>query len=225
MRDYFARVFLMIFISASISASEYILLPKGTFYVNFLEQPIDAVFPQFDIYSLSKSGGRVQVGEYFAEVINPPGLLSTKKYKFSKNREQLSILEAEYGWGSLFDSAKTFKVIDENGEKLGVIDGSFFTSQGAEFTFYDSYSNPFATALLSSDYCSLILKDNYEETIFSCKKSRRRIEYHWHISQNDEIDFDGRFFWPFMAFIADNWWWIESRDKAFIAVPIDRKSD
>lgn len=148
----------------------------------------------------------------------------TRKYILCDKKKRLSIHHAYFGLGSFFDTAKQFDIQDEYENKIGSIQGYFFTCCPAEFYFYKENGELFGVAQLDPSWAHLTVKDANEDVIYTCdktfhfnveekrsnfyrsQKSSSTDQYHWTITYDDRFEFDSRFFWPFLCFISEVWW-------------------
>ncbi len=190
--------------------------PEDTFttyftYVDFYNQKLNAYrsrnFEKFLIYR-----NRISKRNLYGEIQKPN--YASRAYTFNKNEQVHSLHHAYmFSWGSLFDRLKEFEVIDEKGESIGVIQGNFYTDQSAEFSFFDDEQECFAKAVIDNDYSTLAISTPEDQNLFLCKKtfthdwiSDSDPVYFWTIEKSDKTQFDERFLWPFIGFIADVWW-------------------
>ena len=209
---------------------EYVLDPSLTFvtttgdlfdtiYQDYTGHCESIEFHEFEIYKKESS-----TFETYRTVLKADEWSRT--YVLYENEQPLSKHQAHFGRGSFFDAAKQFDVQDAQGNKIGYIQGRFFTKYGAEFLFYRANGDLFATAQLDKAWSHLTLKNLDEEVIYTCYKTfhfnldseslfsyfnskKRRYssdDYYWTINYDDRLEFDSRFFWPFMCFISEVWW-------------------
>lgn len=219
-----------LFCSTNVEAvTEYMLVPINT-YQDSHWNPIKAVyqkstgscygidFQKFYIMQREREG-RKGIGR-----IEKPSAES-RFYQLFREGRLLSKHKSKFDMGSLFDSLKKFAVYDHQSNLIGSVKGSYFTLSAAQFYFYDKGGEPFAIADLDRGWSTLTIRDMSGDTIYECEKhfhsnvtrftdwipyigseSKPSNRYEWSIQYDESKKFDERFFWPFMAFIAQIWW-------------------
>lgn len=209
--------------------TEYALQPSKTFQDSHLN-PAKAIYQK----STGCCWG-IKFQEFYILKNNGKGLVRigrvakrnewSKSYQFFELGKYLSKHKASFDMGSLFDSLKKFTVYDAQSKTIGKVKGSYFTRKAAQFYFYNESGEPFAVADLERDWSTLTIRDMSGDTIYECEKhfhsdvrkftdwipymgsdSKKMNKYDWSIQCDESKKFDARFFWPFMAFIAEVWW-------------------
>ena len=197
----------------------YILQPEGTFYSSQTTMhgtPIGnwrvsgCEFTKFHI-SEKQTNGQLNP---MATVEKPKTWSRGYQLKMGGKR-YASFYSQPWSWGSLFDSAKEFFLYDAEENIIGRISGSFFSSQPAEFYFYDKQDVLFAKAILDPSWSELTIQSLEEEPFIICKKTFEvknswvhfdTPDYFWRIKKLLSDRFDSRFLWPFVSFISEVWW-------------------
>lgn len=193
-------------------AAEYLFLPQGGFKTLSLgHMPpylIQSDFESFAIYAVS------DIGDIPQGTIEKPDR-PTRSYALKIGDEVVSSHSASFfSSGIFFDSLKDYEVLDSEGRSLGRVEGKFSSRKAAEFFFYDAQNNKFATAQLANDHSQLIIHTPDREALIVCTKTFQYDPasldlypiYYWTVRKPEEAPFDGRFLWPFLAFISEIWW-------------------
>ena len=192
---------LILFASTSFAQNVYKMEAKGTLIYHYLDGfyygwTFDTAF-----FLINEEVGNRSYSEGHVDVLNT----WTRGFKLVGNDGVGSSYHARLlSFGALFDSLKVFDVYDELDNWIGSAHGSLFTSNTAEFYLYDALGQTIARATLDSSWTKLIIYDPSDQALFVCHKQGKYYPS-WSIVEMDNVSFDKRFLWPFVAFIGEVW--------------------
>lgn len=109
--------------------------------------------------------------------------------------------------GSMFTWAGVMDIYDENGDRLGLIEGAVVTLLPSKFSFYDNNNKLVAVAYMDKDCMGFTITDPYNDFRTIAHLHRifvRDVVDHWTISVFDRITIDPRLLYTFCAFALDN---------------------
>jgi hypothetical protein len=208
----------LIFFANCFANTEYFLIPSGSFtFVSENHGPYRLSSFNLKSYKIYTMGDINLILYGTIEKLND----WTRSYIFkAEDGEESTHRSSFLSFGSFLDCLKEFEIRDNRDIIIGYIKGNYFTKARAEFLFFNDKHELFAKANVNQSQPQLTIESPDEKILITGIKTLRNLtpyleyippdyEYFWTIKKEDEdnVDFDPKFLWPFVGFIAEVWWY------------------